>query len=252
MKKEEIRPGVELAWIADGPAGDGLTCGFFWLGGLMSDMTGTKAEAMAALARATGRSFLRFDYSGHGASGGEFTDATISAWLSEAIHMFENHTRGPRIVVGSSMGGWLALLLYRALSGRRIAGLVLIAPAVDMTEELMWKEFPRQVRDCILKDGVWHRPSAYGHPYPITRTLIEDGRKHLMLNGEITVGCPVHILQGDADPDVPWQHGKRIYDAIKGDDVQLTLIKFGDHRLSSPRQLELLVEAADALARQVR
>ncbi len=252
MKKEEISPGLELARIEDGPADNGETCGFFWLGGFMSDMTGSKAEALAALAERTCRPFLRFDYSGHGASGGKFTDGTISDWLSEAIHMFENHTTGPRILVGSSMGGWLALLLNRELSGRRIAGIVLIAPAVDMTEELMWKEFPDSVRATLINEGVWHRPSEYGQPYPITRKLIEDGRQHLMLDGAIEVSCPVHILQGDADLDVPWQNGKRVYDRLRGSDVRLTLIKDGDHRLSSPRHLELLVEAVDALASRVK
>jgi pimeloyl-ACP methyl ester carboxylesterase len=252
LQKEEIRPGVELAWRADGPDDDGRTCGYFWLGGFMSDMTGSKAEALAAHARATGHPCLRFDYSGHGASGGKFTDGDISTWLSEAVHMFERHTRGPRIVIGSSMGGWLALLLNRALAGKRIAGIVLVAPAVDMTEDLMWQTFPAGVRETLAATGVWHRPSAYGSPYPITSRLIEDGRRHLMLGGQIGVCCPVHILHGDADADVPWQHGKKIYDALEGDDVRFTLVKAGDHRLSSLRQLDLLVEAADGLSGRVR
>jgi pimeloyl-ACP methyl ester carboxylesterase len=251
MNKEEIRQNVKLAWLEDGPADDGRTCGYFWLGGLMSDMTGSKAEAIAALAKETARPSLRFDYSGHGASGGRFTDGTVSLWLSEAVHMFERHTRSPRIVVGSSMGAWLALLLNRSLAGRRIAGLILIAPAVDMTDILMWQEFSPAARETITREGIWHRPSAYGDPYPITRSLIEDGRAHLMLGGAIKVGCPVLILQGDADADVPWLHGKRVYDALEGDDVRFILIKGGDHRLSSPRQLEFLAAAADELAARV-
>jgi pimeloyl-ACP methyl ester carboxylesterase len=250
MNREEFQAGLELAWLADGPGDDGRSCGYFWLGGFMSDMTGSKAEAIAALARRTGRPSFRFDYSGHGASDGDFLDGTISDWLEQAVHMFERHTSGPRIVIGSSMGGWLALLLYRALKGRRIAGLLLIAPAADMTSRLMWDEFPPDIRDTILKDGVWLRPSAYGGHYPITRKLIDDGRNHLLLDGRIEVGCPVHILQGDADTDVPWQHAMRTFEALKGDDVRLTLIKDGDHRLSSLRHLEILTEAADQLARQ--
>jgi pimeloyl-ACP methyl ester carboxylesterase len=250
MNREELQPGLNLAWLADGPADDGRKPGYFWLGGFMSDMTGSKAEAIAALACRTARPSFRFDYSGHGASGGDFLDGSISVWLDQAVHMFERHTSGPRIVIGSSMGGWLALLLYRALKGRRISGLLLIAPAADMTSRLMWDEFPEDVRESILRDGVWHRPSAYGNPYPITRKLIQDGRRHLLLDGRIEVDCPVHILQGDADPDVPWQHAMRTFETLKGDDIRLTLIKDGDHRLSSPRQLKILTEAADQLARQ--
>jgi pimeloyl-ACP methyl ester carboxylesterase len=250
MKREEFRAGLELAWLADGPDDDGRTCGYFWLGGFMSDMTGSKAEAIAALAQRTGRPSLRFDYSGHGASGGDFLDGTISAWLDQAVHMFERHTLGPRIVIGSSMGGWLALLLYRALLGRRIAGLLLIAPAADMTSRLMWDEFPQDIREAILREGVWHRPSAYGNSYPITRLLIEDGRKHLLLETGMKIDCPVSILQGDADQDVPWQHAMKTFEALDGEDIRLTLIKGGDHRLSSSRHLEILTEAADQLARQ--
>lgn len=252
MERQTVRPGVSLAWRSDGPPDDGRTVGYVWLGGFRSDMTGSKAETVAELARRTSRPLLRFDYSGHGASQGNFEDGTISLWLDEAIHMFRTHTLGPRIVIGSSMGGWLALLLARALEGRRIAGLLLIAPAVDMTESLMWQRFRPEIRETLTREGLWLRPSPYGEPYPITRRLIEDGRRHLLLQEDIVVDCPVHILQGDADEEVPWQHALQTYQGMAGPDVRLTLVRNGDHRLSSPRQLEILAEAADALARQVQ
>src|SRR5262249_50378538 len=153
----------------------------------------------------------------------------------QSVHMFRRHTKGPRIVVGSSMGGWLALLLYKALGAeaRRIAGLVLIAPAADMTEALMWDSFGESAREALLQEGMWLRPSAYSaEPYPITRALIEDGRRHLLLGAPVTVECPVRILQGDNDPDVPPAHAMRVFNALSGPDVTLTLVKGGDHRLS--------------------
>jgi pimeloyl-ACP methyl ester carboxylesterase len=253
VKYEESPDGVKLAYREDGPAASSR-CGFFWLGGFKSDMEGSKAEALAALARETGRSGFRFDYSGHGASGGDFLDGSISAWLSEARHMFTTLAPGPRIVVGSSMGGWLALLLCRALqrhdpaAARRIRGLVLLAPAADMTADLMWDEFPEHVRAEITEKGIWRRPSLYGEPYAITRKLITDGRQHLMLGEGLDLSCPVRILQGDADPDVPPAHATKVFGAVKGGDVALTLIKGGDHRLSSPDQLLLLRETVLALA----
>ena len=253
VKYEESPEGVKLAYRADGPAAS-PACGFFWLGGFKSDMEGSKAEALAALARETGRPGFRFDYSGHGASGGDFLDGSISAWLSEARHMFTRLAEGPRIVVGSSMGGWLALLLCRALmrhdpaAARRIRGLVLLAPAADMTSDLMWSEFPEEVRRELNEKGVWMRPSAYGEPYAITLRLIEDGRRHLMLEQGLDVHCPVRILQGDEDPDVPAAHAVRVFGALRGADVTLTLIKGGDHRLSTPGNLSLLRETVLRLA----
>ena len=164
--------------------------------------------------------------------------------------MFDACCRGPQVVIGSSMGGWLALLLLRALAGRAgvpaatVAGLVLIAPAVDFTEELIWKRAPADVRRAIEEQGVWMRPSAYQEePYPITRGLIEDGRKHLLLGGMIETGCPVRILQGVQDPDVPWQHAVELTSRFARDDVVLTLVKDGDHRLSRPEDIERLIAA---------
>jgi pimeloyl-ACP methyl ester carboxylesterase len=253
IKHENAPDGTSLAYREDGPE-DIARCGIFWLGGFRSDMEGSKAEALGALARDTRRPGFRFDYSGHGASGGDFLDGTISGWLGQSLHMFTRKAQGRRIVVGSSMGGWLALLLYRELRIRnpraagRIAGLVLLAPAADMTADLMWDQFTEEVRKELLSTGVWQRPSLYGAPYAITRRLIEDGRKHLMLKDGLDALCPVRILQGDADPDVPASHAVKVFGALRGADVTLTLVKGGDHRLSTPGNLTLLRETVLRLA----
>ena len=253
IKFERAPDGTPIAFRTDGRDDLGR-CGFVWLGGYKSDMEGSKAECLAALARETRRPCLRFDYSGHGASGGLFVDGTISKWLEQSVHMLLSHGRGPRILVGSSMGGWLSLLLYRQLqrtspqAAQLIKGLVLLAPAVDMTSELMWDAFPDAVREELNQKGVWMRPSAYGEPYAITKRLIEDGRKHLMLHDSLDVSCPVRILQGDEDPDVPATHAVKVFGALSGPDVTLTLIKGGDHRLSTPGNLALLRETVLRLA----
>jgi pimeloyl-ACP methyl ester carboxylesterase len=226
----------------------GKSPGIFWLGGFKSDMKGTKAQALDRWAEGEGRGCVRFDYSGHGESGGDFTDGTIGRWLEEGLAVYAHYAKGAQVVIGSSMGGWLALLLARALAAQKgaapIAGMVLIAPAVDFTEELMWKQFSSVIRREIEQKGQWMRPSEYGEePYPITRRLIEDGRKHLLLDGLIETGCPVHILQGVQDPDVPWQHAVELVSRFSRDDVVLTLIKDGDHRLSRPEDIERLIAA---------
>jgi pimeloyl-ACP methyl ester carboxylesterase len=237
-----------IAVRADAGSGPGL----FWLGGFKSDMKGTKAEALSQWAQQNGRACVRFDYSGHGESGGDFRDGTIGGWLEESLAVFEAHCAGPQVVIGSSMGGWIALLLMRELRRRRatgkalagsVAGLVLIAPAVDFTEALMWQRFPEAVKREIAEKGVWLRPSEYGEPYPITRNLIEEGRNHLLLGGMIETGCPVRILQGVQDPDVPWNHAVELTSRLAQDDVVLTLVKDGDHRLSRPEDLERLIKA---------
>lgn len=251
----EILPDrTRIAYLQDGSSGNSGRCGFFWLGGYRSDMTGTKAEAIAGLARDTRRPSLRFDYSGHGQSGGLFIDGTISLWLDQALHMFARHAAGKCVVIGSSMGGWLAMLLLKRLQevnfamAQRIAGLVLIAPAADMTTELMWKKMtPAQRRD-IEERGVTHLPSDYGEPLPVTARLLEDGVKHLILKAGLDAICPVRILQGDADAEVPPQHGWKVYEAVKSSDVTLTLIKGGDHRLSTPANLAMIRETALRLA----
>jgi pimeloyl-ACP methyl ester carboxylesterase len=229
--------------------------GLFWLGGFKSDMKGTKAAALDAWAEAQGRACVRFDYSGHGESGGDFTDGTIGRWLEESVAVYTQFARGPQVVIGSSMGGWLALLMARELLKTKnstkgaapMAGMVLIAPAVDFTEELMWKQFSDAVKREIEEKGSWMRPSQYSEgAYPITRKLIEDGRNYLLMGGLIETGCPVHILQGMLDPDVPRQHVQGLMSHFASDDVVLTLIKDGDHRLSRPDDIERLLNAVAA------
>ncbi|WP_315765861.1 alpha/beta hydrolase [Bradyrhizobium sp. SZCCHNR2009] len=228
-------------------AREGRGPGLFWLGGFHSDMKGTKALALDAWAAEHGRACVRFDYSGHGESGGQFVDGTIGRWLEESVAVFTRFCRGPQVVIGSSMGGWLALLLARELAKHAgeptVAGLVLIAPAPDFTEELMWKGFSQAVRQEIETKGVWLRPSEYGDPYPITKTLIEEGRNHLLLGSAINVGCPVRILQGAQDPDVPWQHAFALAHRLPADDVVLTMIQDGDHRLSRPQDIARILAA---------
>jgi pimeloyl-ACP methyl ester carboxylesterase len=211
-------------------------------------MAGTKAEALDRWADEAGRACLRFDYSGHGESGGDFKDGTIGCWLEESVAVYRQFAKGPQVVVGSSMGGWLALLLARRLrefkDAAPIAGMVLIAPAVDFTEALMWNQFSDAIKREIEQKGFWLRPSEYSEgPYPITRALIEDGRKHLLLGGLIETGCPVHILQGVQDPDVPLRHALELVARFARDDVVVTLIKDGDHRLSRPEDIERLIAA---------
>ncbi len=230
---------------------DGTAPGLFWMGGFKSDMKGTKAEALDQWAAAQGRACTRYDYSGHGESGGQFADGTIGRWLEESLAVFTEFCRGPQIVIGSSMGGWLALLLARELRkldpekrSAEIKGMVLIAPAPDFTETLMWERFTPEIKKDIEEKGFWQRPSEYAdEPYLITRKLIEDGRKHLLLGGLIETGCPVRILQGVKDEDVPWQHATELVSRLARDDVILTLVKDGDHRLSRPEDIERLIAA---------
>jgi pimeloyl-ACP methyl ester carboxylesterase len=228
--------------------------GLVWLGGFKSDMQGTKALALDTWAAEHGRSSVRFDYSGHGESSGDFADGTIGRWLEESLAVFTQFCRGPQVLIGSSMGGWMALLLAREIARRRnaggnsgasLAGLVLIAPAPDFTEELMWKGFSPEIRAEIEAKGVWLRPSEYGDgsPYPITRALIEEGRNHLLLGSKIDVGCPVRILQGAQDPDVPWKHAFALVHRLPAEDVVLTMIQDGDHRLSRPQDIARIIAA---------
>jgi pimeloyl-ACP methyl ester carboxylesterase len=222
-----------------------------WLGGFRSDMASTKAEHLDRWAAARGRSFIRFDYSGHGISGGRFEDGTLSRWLEDSLAVLAGAGERP-VLVGSSMGGWLAVLAARALraNGQGLTGLVLIAPAVDFTQTLMWAAMPEEARRAVMETGAWQRPSAYSaEPYAITRDLIEDGRRHLLLDGPpLVLGCPIHILQGMQDPDVPWQHAMRLVEHLPGDDVVTTLIRDGDHRLSRPQDLDRLVAAVEDMA----
>jgi len=222
--------------------------GLIWLGGFKSDMKGTKAEALDLWAKEQGRACVRFDYSGHGESGGQFSDGTIGKWLDESCAVFEQFCDGPTVAIGSSMGGWISLLLAQRLRLKKmrgeLAGLVLIAPAVDFTEVLMWQRFTPAIRKQLEETGQWQRPSDYSEePYLITRQLIEEGRDHLLLGGLIETGCPVRILQGVKDDDVPWEHAVSLVSRIARDDVVLTLVKDGDHRLSRPEDIERLLAA---------
>jgi pimeloyl-ACP methyl ester carboxylesterase len=233
------------------PNGAGLP-GLVWLGGFKSDMRSTKASALLVWAETHGRAALALDYSGHGESGGTFEAGTIGRWFEEALAVFRAETEGPQIVIGSSMGGWIALLIARALakSGEqsRLHGLVLIAPAVDFTAHI-WEGFPAKVRRTIETEGKWLRPSQYSpEPYPITRQLIEEGNNHLLLGGTIRTHAPVHILQGMQDPDVPWKRATLLIEHLAGDPAVLTLVKDGDHRLSRAEDLQRLFAAIEAMS----
>ena len=227
--------------------------GVVWLSGYRSDMESTKATALDGEAEQRGLGLLRFDYSGHGRSEGRLEDGTVSHWLEEVLALVRAETEGPQILVGSSMGGYLALLAVRALieagETERIKGLILIAPAVDFTEALIWAKAPDKARRAIMEEGVWRRPSAYSsEPDSFTRALIEDGRKHLLLGGMIRTGAPTVVLQGMQDPDVPFAHALALMQRLGGDPETLTLIKDGDHRLSRPQDLQLLFDALGRMA----
>lgn len=223
-----------------------------WLGGFRSDMRATKALALDDWAREHGRALVRFDYTGHGESGGRFADATISTWLEDAEAVLGAYASERPILVGSSMGGWIACLAARARIARGAlppAGLVLIAPALDFTEVLMWERFAPEIRETLRRDGVWLRPTDYDpEPVPITMALIEDGRRHSLLDANLDLRCPVHILQGMADPDVPYGHALRILERLPEAGTVLTLIKDGDHRLSRPQDIARLLAAVAAMA----
>lgn len=242
-----------IAYRRDVRAGTGKP-GLFWLSGYRSDMAGTKATALAEHAERSGVDCVRFDYSGHGLSDGPFEAGTIGRWLEEAEAVFRTISRGPQIMVGSSMGGHIALMLLKRLlakdpgEARRIAALVLIAPAWDMTEELMWKRFPPDARRALERDGIYYEPSDYGEPYPITRLLIEDGRKHLLAREPFRPGRPIFILQGLKDSDVPASHVRELQVFLLGGDVRMTEVPDGEHRLSRPQDLALLFGLIDEAA----
>jgi pimeloyl-ACP methyl ester carboxylesterase len=239
-----LRPdGHAIAYLKTTGRGPGVV----WLSGFKSDMAGTKAAALAHWAERANRACTRFDYFGHGQSSGAFGDGTVTRWLDDTLAVIDELTAGPQVLVGSSMGGWIATLAALRRPAR-IAGLMLIAPAADFTEALIWKNLPEVVRREVMERGVWHRPSAYDpDPYPISRTLLEDGRKHLILGGQIAVRCPVRVVQGMADPDVPWMHAMRLVERLESTDVVVELIKHGDHRLSTPRDIARLCATLDEL-----
>ncbi len=233
---------------------EGDAPGVMWLGGYKSDMLGTKAEALAEWATGQGRAFLRHDYSGHGESGGEFADGTISKWLRESLAVFARHTRGPQVLVGSSMGGWIALRMVQELlkaGESRVRGLVLIAPAPDFTAELVEPAMTDEQRRELAEQGYFEIPSDYvDEPYIYTRDLIEDGRANLMMSAPIDTHCPVHILQGMQDESVPHSHALKLVSLLPADDVTLSLVPDGDHRLSRPQDIELLISAVRDMAAQ--
>ncbi len=237
-------------------AGGGKTSpAVIWLSGFLSDMTSTKVGALSDWARGQGYAMLRFDYSGHGVSGGDILEACVGDWLEEATAMLALAGNRRLILVGSSLGGWIALLLARALAkagDNRLAGLVLIAPAWDMTETLMWDKMSAKTRAVVETEGVFYAPSNYNAPYPLTKILIEEGRNHLLASGNIEVGVPVRILQGMRDEDVPWQHALELVDLIASDDVELTLVKDGGHRLSGPEDLRRLERTVTSLIEPVK
>ena len=241
-----------IAYLKRSTSGGGaVKRGLVWLPGFKSDMVSTKASALDQYCGEHGRALLRFDYSGHGQSEGRFEDGTLSLWLEESLEMIRSGTQGPQILVGSSMGGYLALLAARDLAqsgeSQRLAGLVLIAPAVDFTEALIWGAAPPAARRAIMEKGAWQRPSLYSaDPYTITRALIEDGRRHLLLGGTIRAHCRVAILQGMQDSEVPFAHALTVVEHMAGDSVTLTLIKDGDHRLSRPEDIALLISTIES------
>jgi len=217
-----------------------------FLSGFMSDMTGEKATMLAAHAASLGHASLRLDYSGHGASGGAFEDGCIGDWTQDALHLIDTLTEGPIVLVGSSMGGWIALLVALARP-QRIAALIGIAAAPDFTETLMWARFGEDTRQSILRQGLIRVPSDYGDHQVITRKLIEDGRKHLLLGAPIPIACPVRLVHGQCDADVPWQTALTLAGRLETPDVRVILVKDGDHRLSRRADLALLRDIAGAL-----
>jgi pimeloyl-ACP methyl ester carboxylesterase len=239
------RPDRErLAWKR--VAGEGRTV--VWLGGYRSDMTGTKAEALADWAKKSRRAYLRFDYFGHGASSGDLArGGSISRWREDALAVIDELTEGPLVLVGSSMGGWIACLAAMARP-ERIRAMALIAPAPDFTSRLMLPAIPPEGQAAIREAGVWMQPSAYGDPNPITRALLEDGARWSILDAPVPIEAPVRILQGGEDPDVPWRHALELAQALKSQDVVFTLIKDGDHRLSRPQDIARLLAAVAEVA----
>ena len=226
---------------------EGSSPGVIFCGGFQSDMTGTKAAALEAWAKAAGRAFVRFDYQGHGASSGRFIDGTIGQWAEDARQVFDRCTNGPQIIVGSSMGAWIMLLVALSRS-ERVAGLVGIASAPDFTEDLIWGTLATEQRLQLLDDEVLRLPSEYGEPTPITLTLIDEARRHLLLRGLIRLACPVRLLHGMQDADVPWVTSVRLAERLAGADVRLTLVKDGDHRLSRDQDIALMCKTVEELA----
>ncbi len=221
-----------------------------FLHGLMSDRTGTKAKVLWEHCRAKGYGFVRFDMFGHGDSSGRFEDGSVSQWTEDALAILDTVASGPQILIGSSMGGWVMIKAALART-ERIKGLIGIAPAPDFTEG-MWASFSADQQATLREKGVLELPSEYDdQPYRISLGLIEDGRKNLVMGGEIALTCPMRLLQGQRDESVPWETSLRLADKISGDAVEIILIKDGDHRLSRPQDLERLCATLDELMTKV-
>jgi pimeloyl-ACP methyl ester carboxylesterase len=227
----------------------GAAPGVLFLGGFRSDMTGLKATALERACREAGRAFVRFDYSGHGASSGGFEAGTIGRWADDATAILDEVASGRQVLVGSSMGGWI-MLLVALRRPERIAGLIGIAAAPDFTEDLMWALYDASARAVLRRDGIRHEASQYdAQAYPITWQLIEEAREHLLLRAPIAIRCPVRLLHGMRDPDVPWQTALRIAERLQSEDVEVALIKDGDHRLSRDADIARLTATVEALCR---
>lgn len=222
-----------------------------WCGGLKSDMDGSKATYLHDWAKAQGRAFVRFDYYGHGQSSGKFRDGTISRWGQDVVTVIDALTDGDIILIGSSMGGWSSLLATRTRL-EKIKALLLIAPAPDFTEKLMWANWPEDVKDKIIKDGIYYEASDYGEPYEYTRELIEDGRAHQLLDAPYEFAGPVRIFQGGQDDVVPWQYAQNVGDVISSENVTFNLVKSGDHSMSRPQDLHLITQALSDLCQIVQ
>ena len=230
---------------------EGKTAGVVFLSGFMSDMTGSKALALEMYCKQRGQAFLRFDYTGHGKSSGSFSEGTISKWTEDAIFAIEKLSDGPQVLVGSSMGGWIMLLVALRLQDR-ISGLIGLAAAPDFTEDLIYKKLSDQQHREMQRNGYIFLPCDYDdEPYQITRTLIEDGRKNLLLRNKIQITQPVRLIQGLKDRDVPWATSLRIQHKLIGEDVETILIKSGDHRLSRPQDLTQLTKTLGLLLDEI-
>lgn len=239
----DLGGGRRLAYRRTPGRGPGVT----FLGGFRSDMTGTKAQFLEAWAKETGRAFLRFDYTGHGASSGAFEEGCIGDWARDATEAVQHLTEGPQILVGSSMGGWIALLLALRLPGR-VDGIVGVAAAPDFTEDAMWAGFDEARRARLMAEGRLELPSEYSdEPYVVTRRLIEDGRGHLVLRAPLALGCPLRLLHGTADADVEASVALRLLAHAEGPDLRLTLVKGADHRFSAPETLALLAATVEEI-----
>lgn len=246
LEKFSPRDGVEIAYHKTPPTDDTLP-GVVFCGGFMSDMTGSKAVFLEDFCKKRGQAFIRFDYTGHGASSGKFTDGTIGSWTQDALDVIDNLTEGPQILIGSSMGGWVAMLATLARPDR-IAGLIGIAAAPDFTEEMYYGTLTDDQKRELDENGIIHMPSDYGDPYPITEALVKEARRHLLLGGELVdIRCPIRLLHGKEDNVVPWGKSLRISKVVAAKDVEVRFLDSGDHSLSCEEGLKMLAAALTEL-----